>query len=250
MKGIFIMGKIKDLTGQKFGRLLVIKDSGERKNRQVVWECQCDCGKTTYVVGQALRNGHTQSCGCLQAQRASQTNKKDLTGQKFGKLLVIKQAGVNKHRKAVWECQCQCGNICYRTGTELLVKKFKSCGCLNSKGQLKIKQLLTKNSINFIAQYQNEKLKSPKNMPLKIDFMIIDDENNPIRAIECDGIQHYEPIEHFGGEQAFLYLRKCDTIKNEWCKQNNIPMIRIPNLNIEDIENITLEEILSDKYAI
>ena len=37
------MGKIKDLTGQKFGHLTVIKDTGERKNRQVVWECECDC---------------------------------------------------------------------------------------------------------------------------------------------------------------------------------------------------------------
>lgn len=74
------MSNIKDLTGQKFGRLIVIKDSGQRKNRQVVWECKCDCGKTTYVVGQALRNGHTQSCGCLQAERASLSNSKNLSG--------------------------------------------------------------------------------------------------------------------------------------------------------------------------
>lgn len=60
------MGKIKDLTGQKFNRLLVLEDSGQRKNRQVVWKCLCDCGNITYVVGQALRDNHTKSCGCLQ----------------------------------------------------------------------------------------------------------------------------------------------------------------------------------------
>ena len=57
------MGKIKDLTGQRFGDLVVLEITPERKNRQVVWKCQCDCGNITYVVGQALRSGHTKSCG-------------------------------------------------------------------------------------------------------------------------------------------------------------------------------------------
>ena len=55
---------IKDLTWQKFGRLLVIEKTDLRQNRLVMWKCKCDCGKETIVQGQNLRNGHTQSCGC------------------------------------------------------------------------------------------------------------------------------------------------------------------------------------------
>ncbi len=177
------MGKIKDLTGQRFGKLIVIKDSGQRKNRQVVWECKCDCGKITYVVGQALRTGHTKSCGCLQAERASSANSKNLLGQRFGKLLVIKRFGSDKDRKALWECKCDCGKICTKSTNDLLNSHVKSCGCSNSKGELQIRQLLNKYGYNFISQYQNSNLLSPTGNFLRIDFMLLDSFGNPIRAI-------------------------------------------------------------------
>ena len=53
-----------DLSGQRFGHLTALKDSGERKHRHVVWECICDCGKKTPVISYNLRRGHTKSCGC------------------------------------------------------------------------------------------------------------------------------------------------------------------------------------------
>lgn len=56
------MSKIKDLTGQKFGRLTVIKFDHIKK--QAVWECQCLCGKKTLVPGYDLISGNTKSCGC------------------------------------------------------------------------------------------------------------------------------------------------------------------------------------------
>ena len=51
MKEVLFMGKIIDLTGQKFNKLTVIEKTDERKNRQVVWKCRCDCGNISYVVG-------------------------------------------------------------------------------------------------------------------------------------------------------------------------------------------------------
>lgn len=56
---------IKDITGQKFGKLTVIKTSGKSKSGNIKWLCKCECGNTTEVVGSKLRNGHTKSCGCL-----------------------------------------------------------------------------------------------------------------------------------------------------------------------------------------
>lgn len=64
-----------DITGKKFGRLTVIKKSGHR-GKDVTWECSCDCGKTVIVSGNDLRSGHTQSCGCLQRERATEVNTK------------------------------------------------------------------------------------------------------------------------------------------------------------------------------
>lgn len=54
------------LIGQRFGKLTVIKDTGERaSNRGIIWECQCDCGKITKVPTNNLKQNITMSCGCL-----------------------------------------------------------------------------------------------------------------------------------------------------------------------------------------
>ncbi len=63
-----------DLTGKRFGRLLIMGRSGTRFEK-ILWECLCDCGKTTYVVSQNLKNGTTRSCGCLRSELVSKTNK-------------------------------------------------------------------------------------------------------------------------------------------------------------------------------
>ena len=60
------MGKILDLTGQRFGKLVAIRDSGQRtRAKKVIWECKCDCGEVSFVSRGALRSGDTKSCGCL-----------------------------------------------------------------------------------------------------------------------------------------------------------------------------------------
>lgn len=62
------MGKLKyDLTGQKFGRILVLKRA-ENKNRRVTYLCKCDCGKELVILAQNLANGTTKSCGCLKLE--------------------------------------------------------------------------------------------------------------------------------------------------------------------------------------
>ena len=58
-----------DLTGQRFGRLLVIRESGRTKCRHALWLCRCDCGVEVVVRSGYLRSGLTQSCGCLQRER-------------------------------------------------------------------------------------------------------------------------------------------------------------------------------------
>lgn len=70
------MGQFRDLTGERFGRLLVEGTSGYNKHHQLYWKCECECGKYKEVLGSSLRNGMTQSCGCLQKEAASKINYK------------------------------------------------------------------------------------------------------------------------------------------------------------------------------
>lgn len=67
--------KLIDLTGQVFGKLLVLSKHGH-KGKETAWLCRCECGKETVVIGKDLRSGNTQSCGCFQKQRAKVSNTK------------------------------------------------------------------------------------------------------------------------------------------------------------------------------
>lgn len=66
---------MKDLTGQRFGRLTVIQREGNCKWGSIMWLCHCDCGGEKIVSGATLRDGRTQSCGCLRKERVSETHR-------------------------------------------------------------------------------------------------------------------------------------------------------------------------------
>lgn len=66
----------KNVIGQKFGRLLIIDDSGERKGGYTMWNCRCDCGNTVKVKSGLLYKGATKSCGCYQKEIASRIHNK------------------------------------------------------------------------------------------------------------------------------------------------------------------------------
>lgn len=65
---------IYDITGKKFGRLLVLSRALSSPSRKAMWNCLCDCGRECVVDGWALRSGHTTSCGCFQKERVSNAN--------------------------------------------------------------------------------------------------------------------------------------------------------------------------------
>ena len=122
------MGKFIDETGNKYGRLTVIKKSKNKtSNGSIKWICQCECGNICEVSGDSLRRGSTISCGCYLKEKTL----KNEIGKRYGKLTVIKKAPSRKGR-AYWVCQCDCGNICEISGTNLRAGQ-QGCGC----GQIK-----------------------------------------------------------------------------------------------------------------
>ena len=126
----------KNLTGQRFGRLIALRPMEERKDRYVVWECQCDCGKLTYVRSHSLTCGRTASCGCLRQDFAKMQQAKDLTGQRFGRLVALKPTEERRNRYVMWECLCDCGNTVSVRSSSLTSGNNVSCGCM-PKGRKK-----------------------------------------------------------------------------------------------------------------
>jgi len=104
--------------------------------------------------------------------------------------------------------------------------------CKSSTGERKIFSILTEKSINFKTQYKFRDCLSDNNVPLRFDFFI--SEYNIV--IEYDGMQHYKPIKFFGGEKSFNLSKIRDNIKNEYCKNNGIKLIRVPYYDFDKIE--------------
>lgn len=135
------MPAAKDLTGCRFGRLVVlgldpepyVSPSGKVTRR---WRCQCDCGAQVTVLRSALTSkSGTRSCGCAHKD-AIRERAKDMTGARFGRLVVIRKADLEKPtangNRLGWLCRCDCGNTIITTRKALLSGKVASCGCLLS----------------------------------------------------------------------------------------------------------------------
>jgi len=106
--------------------------------------------------------------------------------------------------------------------------------CNNSKGEQKIMNFLKNKSISFINEKIFENCKNIKK--LKFDFYL--PEYNI--CIEYDGKQHFEPIEYFGGEKTYKYMKINDNTKNDYCKNNNIKLLRIKHTEYNKIGNILI----------
>ena len=139
------MGKFIDLTGERFGRLLVISRSRKVKSRRTYWDVICDCGRERTVRSDGLKSGDTRSCGCLQKEitravgklRVGEANPfwggNDLTGQRFGRLLVIERLDKRVCDNVVYLCKCECGNFKEIMSSSLVGGHTKSCGCLQKE---------------------------------------------------------------------------------------------------------------------
>ena len=123
--GCYQKGRMKDLSGQTFGQLRAISPTKERVNGQVVWECECSCGKRKKVSSAYLTRGRVKNCGCYPTRKL-----KDLSGFTFGRLRVISPTKERVNGHIVWECECSCGEKKKVTSRNLLNSATRSCGCL------------------------------------------------------------------------------------------------------------------------
>lgn len=105
-------------TGDKIGEWTVMYYAGGMR-----WHCKCSCGKEKDVLTKYLRNGSSKSCG---HDRNYHIIRDDITGRRFGSLVVLGYTGSSN----MWQCKCDCGTIKDIHRDSLMTGKTKSCGCL------------------------------------------------------------------------------------------------------------------------
>lgn len=108
------MAKYHDITGQRFGSLVAVEYLKSSK-----WRCKCDCGNEVVTTYTSLKSGDRASCGC-----ARNKPRYDLTGMRFGRLVVQDYAG-----GGLWNCICDCGNTKQADTWSLRNGVTPSCGC-------------------------------------------------------------------------------------------------------------------------
>lgn len=121
----------EDLSNQRFGDLTVLYRA-ESKNGRTRWVCRCDCGTVKTINSHELKAGKVKSCGCKQFKYAHHID--DLTGKKFGRLLVLYPTEYRDKKSSVfWHCRCDCGNELNVTQNNLVYGQYRSCGCLREE---------------------------------------------------------------------------------------------------------------------
>lgn len=197
-----------DLTGKQFGRWTVLSRAEDyvdpRGKKWPMWLCQCECGTVKPVSGASLRAGESLSCGCYKIDVLSVD--RDLVGQEFGRLTVLRKAEsvqMYGRNNKMWECVCSCGNIVTVREPDLLGGQVKSCGCLGSSAsEAFFEELLVERGVKYETQKTYEGLVGDTGRALRYDFCL--DLGRDV-LVELNGAQHYRPVTYFGGVDDFEY---------------------------------------------
>lgn len=122
---------MRDITGERFGRLVAKEFLYYDKNHRDCWRFFCDCGKEKVMPAANVKWGRVRSCGCLFKEHIEKINKQDIEGKRFGRLMAIKPTQErDSSGSIVWECVCDCGNHVFYSVNILNNGGTKSCGCL------------------------------------------------------------------------------------------------------------------------
>lgn len=129
-----------DLTGMRFGSLVVSGKSGEQNaGGGTMWNCVCDCGNKCQKSTGHLTSGAVRSCGCSWHESAVKA------GEKYGRLTAIRPTDERSGTRAViWLCMCDCGKEVKAEARSLVSGHTTSCGCyMRDSNRDKLKNLLT-----------------------------------------------------------------------------------------------------------
>lgn len=232
--------KANNLIGKTFHYLTVIQRVVV--NGKIMWKAQCKCGNIITVRGNSLTSGHTRSCGCFHRERVSEDARRDFTGLKVGLLTVTgRSERKDKMGDYYWYCDCECGTKNHEvTGHHLSSQRVLSCGCVKSKGEKKIADILSSHKIPFKAEVKvRDCILSTGGSP-RFDFAILKNDGSIGYFIEYQGEQHFRARGPIFTEERVQKIQQRDSEKLLYCQQNRIPIIYI---NYTDYRKLDLSSI-------
>lgn len=224
-----------DFTGEKIGRLTVIKRTNDwytypNGDRDFKWLCKCECGNYTVKRGNVLRDVRfKQSCGCWRHEESVKDD--DMLDRVFGYVRVLSRADrimvTETASVDAWNCLCEkCGNHFVARGPQLRFGKVISCGCASkSKWEVWLVQYLDSIGVHYDEQQSYDDLRGLGGCRLTYDFCLHMKQSDVL--IECQGIQHYEPIDYFGGKAIFEKQVEHDIRKRNYARIHHIPLIEL-----------------------
>lgn len=164
----------------------------------------------------------------------------DLVGKHFGKLIVLFDSGKRQSKSVVWHCKCDCGNELDVNQVDLQRGHTKSCGCVKSYGERIVQEILQKLNLNYKKERTFNDCINPKtNQKLRFDFYLPDYNT----CIEYDGEQHFKYSNTgWNSKENFERVQYRDNVKNQYCEEHNIKLVRIP---YTDEDKISEDYILS-----
>lgn len=226
--------KIKKVIEDKGYKLLKVK---EGKGVKTIVTIQCSNGhiydSTIFNISQGYQ------CRSCYMDNHMACTKEDIydTIEKYDDKLIKMEEFRGLETKLILYCD-KC-NKNYEKVYEKYLNGGKCPYCSETRGERKIRKFLENNNIKFIAQYRIDDCRYK--YPLPFDFCI--EINGEKMLLEFDGLEHFQPIDYFGGEEKFNIRKRNDSIKNEYCKNNNIKLIRISYLDYDNIEEILKEKL-------
>lgn len=126
------LGKYSQLKpGSTWGRWTIVSRVGRDARYYPSFRCRCSCSASMVrdVIGPSLLSCHSTSCGCKRIEWLRSRPFENLTGRRFGKLIVLGHAGVIDRQRR-WRLKCDCGTILVARAVSLLHGHTRSCGCL------------------------------------------------------------------------------------------------------------------------
>ena len=170
-------------------------------------------------------------------RKSQQLVEKQLSEKHNGSIILVDEY-VNTHTKVKFKC-LKCDTIFEAEPNSVL--RLSGCPTCNiPKGEKFISDYLKSKGIRFTRQKRFKDCKSKRT--LMFDFYLLDLDI----LIEYDGLQHFKPIEYFGGKEAFEDQKRRDKIKNDFSITSGIPLIRIPYKYTQKKVTTVLDEIIGD----
>lgn len=219
----------QDITNKQFGHLTVLYRYYLNDGKITKWVCQCSCGEICCVRKTYLTSGKKTCCRKCSHEQLALSQIKNEVGNVYGKLTVLKLAE-RGNGQAKWLCQCECGGQAIVYGWNLRSGQTQSCGCILSKGENIISEILNEKNIKFQKQYTFQDCLGKRGNKYRFDFALFNNDKL-LGLIEYDGIQHFKHSNYdssWNTEEAHQETKERDDYKTQYCKDKNIPLLRIP----------------------